>query len=268
MDTKTILLDVGGTFIKCSDGRCIPSESGGSREDIAAALHKAVGPLDGVSGIGVAIPGPFDYESGTFLLKHKFAAAYGETFRSLLRIPAGVTLKFAHDVNAVLMGALRLTAPRDGNAALVTLGTGLGFSYAINGRVQCSPGGSPALSLWNRPLQGGGILEDRLSARGISAEFARISGEKNRTSLQIARMAFAGNPDALAAYATTGRLLGEALFPQLGELGISLLLVGGQIAGSLDLMLQPLSEALPGTEIRQAPAGAVFEGLSSLFENN
>ena len=64
MDTKTILLDVGGTYIKCTDGRQIPANSDGDRVAIASALRKAIGPAKGLKGIGVAIPGPFDYNEG------------------------------------------------------------------------------------------------------------------------------------------------------------------------------------------------------------
>ena len=268
MATKTILLDVGGTYIKCSDGRDVPSASAGTWDDIASAIRKAIGPLKEVSGIGVAIPGPFDYNEGVFLMKHKFSAVYGESFRSLAKLPASIGLKFAHDVNAVLMGAVRMLDIGNENAALVTMGTGLGFSHAVAGKVQFSPSGSPAYSLWNKPAAGGGILEDRLSARGITAAYAEATGDKNRTPLQIARMAYSGNPEALAVYSRTGARLGAALRPVLEELDIRKLLIGGQIAGSLSLMLEPLQKELPGITIIQAPAGAVFEGLRSLFETN
>ena len=45
------------------------------------------------------------------------------------------------------------------------------------------------------------------------------------------------------------------------------LLVGGQIANSLSLMLRPLQNRLEGIRILPVPEGAVFEGLSTLFEN-
>ena len=41
MTRDKLLLDVGGTFIKCSDGRSIPVDSNGSREDIVSAFRKA-----------------------------------------------------------------------------------------------------------------------------------------------------------------------------------------------------------------------------------
>ncbi|MBO4742435.1 MAG: ROK family protein, partial [Bacteroidales bacterium] len=143
MDTKMILLDVGGTYIKCSDTRQIPTHSDGTKGDVADALRKAIGPLAGVKGIGVAIPGPFDYREGRFLMKHKFASVYNETFRSLARIPESIEVKFMHDVISVLAGAIRLLHLEDANSALVTLGTGLGFTHAVRGVVQCTESGSP-----------------------------------------------------------------------------------------------------------------------------
>ena len=268
MDTKTILLDVGGTYIKCTDGRQIPANSDGDRVAIASALRKAIGPAKGLKGIGVAIPGPFDYNEGRFLMKHKFASVYGELFRDLARIPAGVRMHFVHDVNAVLLGAIRLLGLQSANCALVTLGTGLGFSYALGGKMQCNASGSPVRSIWNLPLPGGGILEDKLSARGICAEYAAATGQSNRTAYAIARMAYAGEETAIGVYERTGARLGEALRPVLEELGIGILLAGGQIAKSLSLMLRPLQEALPGVEILQVPDNSVFEGLGSLFEEN
>ncbi len=265
MATKTILLDVGGTFIKCSDGRKIPTHSNGSRDEITASLREAA---DGADRVAVAIPGPFDYSNGVFLMKHKFAAAYGQSFRAMAQLPESTQLRFAHDVNAVLIGAIRMRGLEASDAALVTLGTGLGFSYATAGKVQCGPDGSPLLSLWNKSAEEGGILEDRLSARGISAAYARLSGQNGCTPLQIAQMAYAGDSKALQVYSDTGTRLGKALRPVLDSLGIRTLLLGGQISASASLMLEPLQNELPAVTIAQVPDGAVFEGLRSLFETH
>ncbi len=142
LPSHMLLLDVGGTFIKCSDGRCIPMPSAGTRDQIAAALRSAVRSLTSPAGLvrsgtepraaenftpsgeccpqlsaspqspaappilAVAIPGPFDYEHGIFLMRHKFAAVYGESFRTLAGLPASVDLRFMHDVVATLEGSL------------------------------------------------------------------------------------------------------------------------------------------------------------------
>lgn len=277
MATNTILLDVGGTFVKSADGRQTPIASDGSREAIAAALKAALkmpghaghdGTVTpdlrgGLKGIGVAIPGPFDYRQGIFLMKHKFAAVYGESFRSLAGIPDGIPVVFMHDVNAPLAGAIKMLRLEHGNTALITLGTGLGFSYALRGEIQCDANGSPAKSLWNLPLDGGGILEDKISARGILAAYATQTGESGQSVLDIARRAYAGEAAAQKVFSNLGECLGDALKEIVQELRIDTLLMGGQISKSLSLMLEPLQSRLSEVRILPLPEGAVFEGLAS-----
>lgn len=261
--SQYLLLDVGGTFIKRSDGTQVHIHSSGSREEIAAALREAVGDVSAMKGVGVSIPGPFDYREGVFLMKHKYAAVYGGSFRSLAGIPEGVELRFMHDVNAPLLGALRSQGLQD--AALVTIGTGLGFSYARGGEVQTSVSGSPARSIWNLPF-GEGILEDAVSARGISASYTHISGEALLNAKAVSERARKGDETAAQAYLQAGSTLGAALKSVLGELGITVLLMGGQVCRSLDLMLPALAPELPGVSIQRLEDGAVFKGLATLFE--
>lgn len=259
-DSRTVLLDVGGTFIKCEDGRQVPIRSAGSREEISGALRAAVGPVGDLAALGVAIPGPFDYRNGVFLMKHKFAAVYGCGFRELAGIPDGFPAVFLHDVNAVLEGAVAGMGLEGENCALVTLGTGLGFSVAMKGKVLCNEQGSPARGLWNKPWEGG-ILEDRISARGISGAYAKLSGESGLSAFEISQRARSGDAAALQTYEETGALLGSMLKAEVKELGLGTILMGGQISKSLDLMEGRIREALPGVRILPAPAGAVFDGL-------
>lgn len=259
------LLDVGGTFIKCADGRQVPVRSDGSREEIAAALKEAVGPTEGLKGVGVAIPGPFNYAEGIFLMRHKFPAVYGVSFRELIRLPEHIGLKFHHDVNVLLRGSVKMLGCGKGNTALVTLGTGLGFAYALDGEVQYNEAGSPARNLWNLPLKDGGILEDRISARGVLAAYARKTGQSAQDVLTIANRAYAGEEAALQIFSELGDRLGKALEGIVRELHVDTLLMGGQISKSLSLILRPLQDRLERVHILPVPEGAVFEGLSSLF---
>ena len=258
-------LDVGGTYIKCDDGRQVPACSKGSREQIAAALSAAVGPVASLRQLGVAIPGPFDYSEGVFLMKHKFAAVYGESFRTLAGIPPQVDVRFLHDVNAVLVGGVDMLGLRDCNCALVTLGTGLGYSYAVNGEVQTNDMGSPARGLWNLPWERG-ILEDRISARGIRSAYAALTGNCSVSVLDIAMKAYEGEEAASRVFLETGDLLGRILESEVKELGLSVILFGGQISKSLSLMMEPMAGRLSGVRLLMAPEGAVYRGLDTLFE--
>ncbi|MBQ9194449.1 MAG: ROK family protein, partial [Bacteroidales bacterium] len=184
-----------------------------------------------------------------------------------VRIPDSISIRFMHDVNAALQGNIRLLDLYGQNVALVTLGTGLGFSYALRGHIFTNEKGSPARGIWNLPY-GGGILEDFVSGRGIRVRYSRKTGDATQSALSIAKKAFAGEKAALENYAQTGAILGEALAPILQELKIDALLMGGQISRSLELMKTTLQNALPGMPIIKAPEQAVFTGLGTLFENN
>ena len=226
---RIVLLDVGGTFIKCNDGRSVPVDSDGSREEILAAFREAVG--DQVAGVGVAIPGPFDYDKGIFRMQHKFAAVFGEDFRDVAGIPAGIPVGYIHDVNAALRGALENDPSlKEGTVAMITLGTGLGFSVAENGRIVLSEDGSPAYNLWNQPY-GDSILEDYISRRGIRKRYKDGSVDVK----ELADKARRGNIDAAAAFRNAGSDLSYGALPLLEKLGVRKVIFGGQISRSLDL---------------------------------
>ena len=127
-----LLLDVGGTFIKCSDGRSIPIDSAGSREDIVSSLRLAVGDASRFERICVAIPGPFDYENGVFKMKHKFAAVFDENFADIVAAPSD-KFRYIHDVNCMLLGEMSYGEGRGcRNVAMIALGTGLGIRYDLD----------------------------------------------------------------------------------------------------------------------------------------
>lgn len=232
---ERLLIDIGGTYIKCSDGRSIPVDSAGSREGIVASLREAVAGYEGVS---VAVPGPFDYHTGQFLMKHKFQSVYGERFSEL----TGVSdCRFIHDVNCMLLGEMtKGNGAGYKRVALVALGTGLGFALSIDGKILVNNAGSPAVTIYHRPYRDG-ILEDYVSKRGLIKLFDE--GD-NITVKEIAEMAKSGNGKAVQAFKTMGSIIGEQISPVLNEYKVECLLLGGQISRSADLFLDVLSDKL------------------------
>lgn len=256
-----ILLDVGGTFIKTSDGRSIPVDSNGSREEITASFREVLTDATdpGTVQIRVAMPGPFDYGSGMFLMKHKFAAVYGEYFADLMAVPRD-NCRYAHDVNCMLLGDIDLS-PELQNTALITLGTGLGFAMAVDGRLLTNALGSPSVPLYNRPFRDG-VLEDYVSKRGV----CRLYGQSDISVKEIASRAFAGDTRAREAFAAMGDILGREAAPVLEEYGIRTLLFGGQISRSSELFLPEVRKHLPDVSVRTVLdiGNATFRGLEKM----
>ena len=286
-----ILLDVGGTFVKSSLGiagkgavegtfASTPMSSDGSAEEIAAAFRAAVaGQMDRAAACGaciktvsVVMPGPFDYKNGgVFLMKHKFEAVYGKTFREILGdvITPETRLVFAHDVNGALTGALMLHPElKEGNVAMSTLGTGLGFAYAKDGVVQESPMGSPAVDLWNAPYEGG-ILEDFVARRAILRFYSEQGGilAEGEDVKEIADKAREGDARALEAFCSAGRHYAAGAGDVIERLEIRHLLFAGQIAKSFDLMEKEIRDGL-GKDLKVSVVddiqGTVLAGIASL----
>lgn len=256
-----ILLDVGGTFVKCSDGREIPINSNGSREEIVASFKDAVADYKCVR---AAVPGPFNYETGHFLMKHKFAAVYDEYFQDIVGVS---DCKFIHDVNCMLLGEVkRGNAAKYNRVAVIALGTGLGFAISVDGELVKNENGSPAVSLYNRPYRDG-VLEDYASKRGVW----KLYGDDSIPVKDIAMKAFAGDAKAQEAFKTMGEILAEEIAPIMKEYGIECLLLGGQISRSWQLFAPYIKEGLAarGMQLEISPISdfdnATFNGLACLL---
>lgn len=289
-NSRIILLDVGGTFVKASLGipgkgavdgtfTYTPISSDGTAEDIEDAFRTAVGGRmnaaadEGheVSAVCVAIPGPFNYHDGIFLMTHKFMSVYGKSFREILGdiIAPDMRLAFIHDVNGVLLGALASDPSlRNGNVAVSTFGTGLGFAYAVEGKVQESETGSPAKNLWNVPYKDG-ILEDYVSRRAILRFYAELGGSlaEGEDVKEISIRAREGEVCALEAFRQAGRHYAAGAKGLIVDLGIKHLMFAGQIAKSFDLMEDEIRKGL-GESVRISVLddiqGTVLIGAASL----
>ena len=248
-----------------------PISSSGTAEEITNAFCEAVSgqirraEQEGyeVKAVCAAIPGPFDYEKGVFLMKHKFTAVYGLSFRQILGdvITPDTRLAFVHDVNGALLGAL-ISDPslREGNVAMITLGTGLGFTHAVDGQVQKSETGSPARGLWNAPYEDG-ILEDYVSRRAILRMYAELGGKlaEGEDVKEISLRARSGEKEAEGAFNMMGCHLAAGSSQLIAELDIRKIIFGGQISRSFDLIEKSLREGLP--EQVEVGVSADIEGL-------
>lgn len=268
-DKSVVLLDVGGTFVKggladstgeLADGLTwqVPIRSDGSRKEILESLEKSLregimkSKEPGMSAVGLAatFPGPFDYNAGVPLMTHKFADIYGMDLKEWFKGIAGKDFKvsFVHDVNAQLSGEMFHGAGTGyKNVCVITLGTGLGFAFSIDGKIQYSSTASPARSIYKMPYMDG-VLEDYVSKRGFLKAYRELSGKEEPwlTVKEIGVRAGAGEPAALATFSHVATLLARAVSPILSEIGTECLLLGGQISRSYIFMEKALKEGLAG----------------------
>lgn len=283
-DNHCILaVDAGGTILKAAlvlhdghlaDGSAyrVPVDSNGSLEKIRqayinlAALGKAQADRRGLTmdGIGVCIPGPFDYQEGFCLMTHKYQAIFKVPMRPWFEAAAGpLPVRFVHDSTAYLLGETwggQYAAYQ--KICSVLIGTGLGFASLLDGRIFSNPQGGPGISIYARPYRDG-TAEDYVSRRGILARYRRQNPESTLDVHEIAALARKGDGPAATVFKDTGIFLAEILHDILRDHHVEVLLLGGQISKSADLFLPELQEGLqdlpglrlvgPAVKIDEAP---------------
>ena len=213
---KYILLDVGGTEIKgsVSDGngvrmriRKFPAQAQKSTEKIldnfAKICRELMREADGsVVGVGMAIPGPFDYENGISRMQglNKYDAIYGIPLEREIkaRVPelGSARFLFLHDIEAFALGESWYGNCRDADKILcVCIGTGAGSAFVENGKTVKTGKGVPENGwIYQQPF-GDSILDDYLSVRGLEQISLAVTG-KVWSGKELYGLVKAGNMEA------------------------------------------------------------------------
>ncbi len=240
-----VMLDIGGTFVKHSMVKkgeftqpgMFPIAENGTVKQIIRPIVKYL-QTNSVGKIAISMPGPADYRAGTVLMKHKFAALYGVNLRELLnRELSERDIVFVHDGVAFMLGeAIYGAAKGCSYAAGVMLGTGLGFVLFRNGKVLVHSKLTPLMPLWSTPY-GSSIAENYVSGRGIYRRWIEQGGADLNVK-EIAAYARNGDTRAAELMKETGKMLGQMLTEHLKGQAVERIVIGGQIAKALDLMME------------------------------
>ncbi|WP_157181344.1 ROK family protein [Actinopolymorpha alba] len=272
--TKLVpVMDIGGTHVTA--GLFEPDAQGildGSRQRLpldasapAAAIVERIvrcgDALDAPSGMawGIALPGPFDYERGIGWYEGvgKFDALHGVELGRALRDglrAAPARTRFLNDANAFALGEWASgAAVGQARVLALTLGTGIGSAFVAHGRIvedgpEVPPEGrADLLTIDGRPL------EETVSRRAVLARYATLAGGGTRPEPavgvdveDIARRAEQGDAVAANVLGAAFHALGAALRPWVERFGATLLVVGGSMAKSWDLVAAPLRSGLGG----------------------
>lgn len=195
---------------------------------------------------GVAIPGPFDYERGVARFRGvgKFDTLYGVDLGTALRERMTVrpaTVSFINDANAFLLGEWIAGAATGHDRAVgITLGTGIGSAFLDHGTLVEDDPRVPPEGRMHLLSHAGRPLEETVSRRAIRARYRRLRGPDSPDETvdvrDIAQRARDGDATATAVIAESFSALGQALAPWLRFFGPTVLVVGGAMSRSWDLV--------------------------------
>lgn len=126
--------------------------------------------------LSFAIPAPFDYENGISYMRNqnKYDALYECNISAALiqKLNKGsLSIKYLNDAAAFLQGEIFAQGLHKSSCSLgITLGTGLGSAYWIQGQQAIDA------DLWQAPYRES-IFEDYLTTRWFTSRFAELTGE-------------------------------------------------------------------------------------------
>lgn len=262
-----IALDVGGTQIKSAvvvGGAlsAVHKADACSRADAETIVNALAGTVlarwaelreqgHTLAGVGLAFPGPFDYEQGISRIVGigKYDAIYGVDLRTELSKACGLPKErfaFQNDADLFCLGEAAF-GQGEGfrRSMMVCIGTGIGSGFVENGwLVKSGPLVPENGWIYALPYRDG-IVDQYLSATGLS-NLLRESGcfPTDITVKEAAELAWQGNGDAKEIFAEFGRRLAEVIPQIAARFGAECLVVGGQVAKSSGLFCQSLEESL------------------------
>jgi glucokinase len=258
------LVDVGTCRILDPSRSRRPLDGSGSASTILGTLVDAASSVCTGDGpgmpLGVAIPGPFDYARGIARYEGvaKFETITGADVGAALRAGlrgAASRVAFLNDAVAFALGEWAAGAATGHDRVVgITLGTGVGSGFIDDGRVVDDDARVPPDGSVHLLTIGGQPLEDVVSRRALLRAAARIPGLPSGTDVrELAAMARVGDNAARAVFDEAFEALGRALAPWLARFEASVLVVGGSMTGSWDVVQPPLVRGVLAAEPRLAP---------------
>ncbi len=228
-----------------------------------------------IAGLGMGVPGHIDPAKGEVVWAPNFYEN-GLPYRNVLlaepvAAQIGLTVIMGNDANVAALGEFRFGAGRTSSAGreiqtmvMVTLGTGIGGGIILNGKLWTGAnGGAGEIGhiIIAAGERGGAAAFGSLESMGQIAAIVERASRKiceGRKSLLAERIGYdwhlltpkdiadaAEEGDALAieTFEETGRYIGIGIASMINLLNPELVVVGGGVAQSGDLILEPIRRA-------------------------
>lgn len=222
------------------------------------AIEKSISGIDRnqLSGIGMAMPGPFDYSNGIALFTkavNKFERLYGVNvalrLQQLLGLPDDVAIRFVNDATSFAIGdAWKGKSSHSHKTIAITLGTGLGAAFIESGipvleREDVPPNGC----LYHLPYKES-IANDYFCTGWFVNEYYKKTGRTVKGVKEMVRQT-SMNPEIIDIFNEFGDALGAFLAPWIQKFDADCLVLGGNIAKAFNLFGPAFSSALDNKSI-------------------
>jgi len=247
---KTSGMILRHTLMECEIDSNMPID--GFVEALHDMIKKVIEAADGLPyyGVGVAIPGPLDYERGISKITgvHKFDALFGLNLKQIIKDLLGakeMPICFANDANCFALGEyFQGAACFSQRTIVITLGTGIGSAFLIDGRLQTREDAGVPIDgyLYWLPYRES-IADDYFSKRWLLNSWKEKTGEEIKMNT-LADLAKENNTQALSIFEEFSNNLVQFVSPWIEKFKPDTLLFGGSISKVAPFLISKLEKKL------------------------
>ena len=271
MNKYILTADIGGSHISSSlielssmkvlenTTATVKVDSQAKAEDIildwtTALSRSLVDHKDGIEGIALSMPGPFDYEGGICEMKGvgKYESIFGYNIRLVLfekfkeYIDSPTQIIFLNDADAFILGAVHTQGYQNERVIGLTLGTGYGSGFVENGQLLTNDTRVPKGGLMYCQPYKEGIAEDYISTRWFVKEWEKRESEIIKGVKEVAEV---DNTTSQQLFEEFGNHLSATLKPWDETFKPTKMVIGGNITRVLSKFSTPLKNQLNIQEI-------------------
>ena len=291
-------IDIGGSHISCGavdlkinqliHGSCFEAkvDNKASADEIlnswVGAIKRSIDVvgINHIAGIGLAMPGPFDYSNGIGLFEgnEKYLNLYGvhvdNEIRHFLGLPASMPVRFINDATAFAIAEAWIGVGQGISRFLaLTLGTGFGSAFISDGIPVLEGDTVPEMGcVWHLPFREG-IADDYFSTRWFEKSYLKLTGKNINGVKEISEL-YDYDEVARKLLIEYGTNMGDFLAPWIKKFDATHIIIGGNITGAFDkfgnYLMQSLSnhQVNAGVSLSILRENAAIIGSARLIDNN
>lgn len=256
-------IDLGGSVIKGTLAaasildypvRRKPRTTNDPVADLLHALSELIGEANSagraIVSVGIAIPGIVDETLG-YVRRAVNLGVRDLDLHAVLEQEFGIPIFVGQETRCAALAERSVNEESFSQSTMmVPIGTGIGAALIVDGRLLIADGYAGEIGHFNigsdRTCACGltGCLETISSARAISRLYGELTGETNLDATAIAIRASDGDPAAMQTWNTAIEGLAVALAASASILGLSSIIIGGELSLAGHHLIDPLRDAL------------------------
>ena len=238
-----------------------------------------------IAAVGVCCPGPLDHQTGVIFDPPNLTGWRNVPFRDMLSSRLNLPVSLEHDAKAAALGEFYYGSGRgEQNMVYIVVGTGVGAAFMVNGQLwrgmhnsAGEVGGITIDRQGDKCSSGiGGCVQAYTCGPALARRYERLRAQAEQpipadaqptTGAVVAQLAEQGDELARRVMTQAGDALGITVATLAMVLDIELYVIGGSVAKSGNLLLEPARQTVPdyafdsvAARVRIVPAELGDEG--------